>query len=125
MAIGTFTNEPVIKSTKAWEPDLTDQLFDLWNDMGSAIGNTWDETKEVVSGTIDTVATAPSRAWESVKETAKEAVTNVTGGVESAFSWFSGKVLMIVGALLLVFVVLAKTGIIPQVSEMFRALYGG
>lgn len=125
MAKGTFTNDTVVYKTGQWEPDLTDRLFDLWYEMGSAIGNTWDETKEVVSDTIDTVAEAPSKAWESVKESAKEAVTGVTGGIDSWFSWISGKALMIIGVVLLVVVVLAKTGIIPQVADAFRAIYGG
>lgn len=125
MAVGTFTGETVVYKTGQWEPDLTDQLFDLWHEMGAAIGNTWDETKTTVGTAVETVAQAPAKAWESVKETAKEAVTSVTSGVEIGFSWLSGKVLMIVGAALLVLIILAKSGVIPQAADLMRAFYGG
>lgn len=125
MASGTFTSDMVVYKTGQWEPDLADQLFDLWHDMGSSIGNTWDETKSTVSGAVDTVVQAPAKAWESVKESAKEAVTEVTSGVGDAFSWLSGKVLLIIGGLILVFALLAKTGVIPQVADLMRAFYGG
>lgn len=125
MAVGTFTGEPVVYKTGVWEPNLTDSLFDLWYEMGSSIGNVWDETKETVGGAVDTVVSAPSRAWESVKESAKEAVTEVTSGVGDAFSWLSGKVLLIIGGLILIFALLAKTGVIPQVADLMRAFYGG
>lgn len=125
MAKGTFTNEPVVFKTGQWEPDTLDTLFDLWHEMGAAIGNTWDETKEVVSDTVDTVASAPSRAWESVKETAKETLSTVSSGVGDAFSWLSGKVLLVIGGIILIFAVLAKTGVIPQVADLMRAFYGG
>lgn len=125
MASGTFTGDTVVYKTGQWEPDLADQLFDLWNEMGASIGNTWDETKSTVSGAVDTVVQAPAKAWESVKESAKEAVTEVTSGVGDAFSWLSGKVLLIIGGLILVFALLAKTGVIPQVADLMRAFYGG
>jgi hypothetical protein len=125
MAVGTFTGETVVYKSGVWEPNLTDSLFDLWYEMGSSIGNVWDETKSTVSGAVDTVVQAPAKAWESVKESAKEAVTEVTSGVGEAFSWLSVKALYIIGGLILVFGLLAKTGVIPQVADLMRAFYGG
>ena len=119
-----FGGGPVVRSLPYSEPSFADSLFDIWSDMGSSVGNGWDETKEVVSDTIDTVASAPSRAWESVKENAKEALTTVSSGVGDAFSWLSGKVLLIVGGIILVLVILARTGVIPQVADLMRAFTG-
>jgi len=119
-----FGGGPVIRSLPYTEPSYADSLFDIWSDMGSTIGNVWDETKETVGGAVDTVVSAPSRAWESVKETARDAVTGVTSGVGDAFSWLSGKVLLIVGAALLVLIILARAGVIPQVADLMRSFTG-
>lgn len=119
-----FGGGPVIRALPYEEPSYADSLFNIWSDMGSTVGNVWDETKETVSNTIDTVASAPSRAWTAVKENAKEALTTVSSGVGDAFSWLSGKVLMIIGGVLLILIILAKTGVIPQVADLMRSFSG-
>lgn len=93
------------------------RLLDLWSDMGST-----------VSESVDYVVELPGVAWDGAKNavtsTIKDAVSGVTETASDAFSWLGSKVLIGVGIALLVLVILARTGVIPQVADLMRSFTG-
>lgn len=95
------------------DQSYSSRLLDLWSDMGSS-----------VSESVDYVVDLPSVAWQGAKDAVKEAVTGVTETASDAFGWLGSKVLIGIGIVLLVLVILARTGVIPQVADLMRSFTG-
>lgn len=124
---GTFDLNPVVtkQTGGAYEADWFDELADVWYSMSTNMESAYQGVSKSVSDTIDTVASAPSRAIQAVKDTISDTATGVTDAVGGVMSAVQNKILIGVGVVLLLLIVLGKSGVLRDSASIVRAVYGG
>jgi len=78
----------------------------------------FEDISTAVSGTGSYVFDSAAGAWETVKQGAMGAVNSAGEALSSSFNWLENRVLIYIGVALLVLVVLARTGILNQISSI-------
>lgn len=94
----------------------------IWKDMADAAG-------EMVGDTTDYVFDNAKNAWVSVKDAAKSSFDSVTSTIKEVgggyFDWVKNQIIWILVVGLVVIWIVAKSGILSQASDVFRASTGG
>lgn len=115
-----FSYVPVNAPTQAasvWE-DLSQDVSDAVSGTGDYIWNgatgAWDTVKSAASGAVNSAGEALSSVTSAVGSTAD----GLLGGIEK-------HLFIILGGLLIILVVLAKSGVITQATGLLGAIYGG
>lgn len=137
-AFNPYDDTVVIKSgpaltTQVEQPtSILDSLSSVWHDMGTSVSGAWNDAENYVESAWDTTKLTAYGAYltagevvDETKESIKETISGATNIGDSFISWLQGKLIFIIGIGLVVIVVLAKTGILPQIADTVRAIYGG
>ncbi len=128
----SMSDAPIIFKTAVEPESMWDSLTSIWNEMGTSVSGAWNTTEQYISESWDTTKLTAYGAYLTAEENiggviegAKNTFSDALSLGDSWFSWIQGKLLFILGVSLLVFFVLAKTGILPQIADTVRAIYGG
>lgn len=128
----SMANAPIVIKATVQPESLWDGLTDIWSDMGTSVSGTWDSVESTVAQAWDTtyltaygaVLTAEEKVVGAA-DVVKDTFSNALNAGDGIFSWLQGKLLWFLGVGILVLVILAKSGILPQIADTFRAVYGG
>lgn len=81
----------------------------------------WDDLSQSVDNGLDVVYDGVSGTWKSVANTAKEGLSSIKEGIESTVSEIKWNLLYIFVGLIVLIIVLAKTGVFKVVGQVLTA----
>ena len=127
-----MTSGPKISSGDAVPESMSDGLSNIFLDMGTSLSGAWADVEDSVSHAWDMTKLTTYGAYLTAEEKVENASNDLSFGFnnllsagDGLFSWLQGKLLFILAIGLGVLFLVAKSGLLPQVADTFRAFYGG
>lgn len=107
-------NIPIYSAPNPQGPVQTSGMLEsVWTSVA-------ETSKSLVGDASDYVFDTVSNTWVSVKDAVKDTITEGLEGVQGVFDWAKYQILFIVGGLLIVVWVVAKSGILTQASGFLK-----
>lgn len=127
-----MTSGPKLSSGDSSPEPVASELTNIFHTMGTSLSGAWSDVAESVDHAWDMTKLTTYGAYLTAEEKFENAGNEISSGFSSflnagdgLISWLQGKLIFILAIGIGVFFLLAKSGILPQIADTFRAFYGG